>query len=729
MCREVRENNTRSPGSSHHGATCSLHRNRFRRNGFRAGEFFQALILGSLLCLVSAGEARATDGAPRAHGAQSTNDFHTLAYPGEVHWGWPELGKGIGNELLEVTDVDGKPGQEIVVAAAEISGSYNRSSHLYVLNADATKASCILPLPSERIRSSRLRRESPGDDAEMVIASLDRVYRVNLTRCEVLQHDYLPADLQSVNVGDFPLTDGLGIAYSDGQDLYLAPLNELSSPILLSGLGGIELASGRLSATSHDDIVVLGNSIRVISGASGNVLDTFPDDDYTDIEVGNLIAGGSGEIVAKRRWRNSFTVFTLNEEQPIFERQLERLSEIRVLDPDRDGLDEIVYADDGWPGEVGFINGQGVVEHSMPSPQEGITNFAVMEIPGGAPQLLMGTRQGGTFDDHLYGQSLTSSSFDWKTPDIEGPMQVEPVGSGRLAMTVQSKDDFVLEGGARVFSLSTGEIMTDLESSADEPISSGWSIAASLTNEADGTGTICFSGSWSVKCFDSETYELIWGRAKDGGDSIFASIDDFDGNGTNELLILTESGIVRTYDITTGFLGWQSPQLKALEGSIDIGFDGVAKVGSEIWIVTADGVLVRLDAGTGDTIETNLQSPITAIEATGEGLLAARAGVGVGLIDTSDYSISRLLYETTENVSILEASRDGAVALIGVGARPNCEISLVPLKGAFEPWEIGPFPLLDEHITDSGQLILVSRYGVLTLSLEKIDRIFRDQFD
>ena len=554
--------------------------------------------------------------------------------------------------------------------------------------------------------------------------------------CVIESRSVFPSPIDSGGLGDINHDGVPDVAYSVGNDLYLAPWNDFSNPLERRGFGGSRIIVEPLGRVDGDDIGVASNVLFVLRGDSLQTIMEIADPISPMFDFGDIDGNGEAEVIAGVPWSDGITVYGVPGGEVLLNVPFFNLATLRAQDFDGDGNSEIVFGEAQW-GSVGIIDGDGTLLKSISNPSHGTTNVLVVDLHADNKQeLLWGAGHTDTGSDHLYSGDLQSELVSWWSQDIDGPFQLAQPGKylassrSQVAVSFAESDSSYDIGGVSTLEMLNGR-QIDQFLAID---GSGWgtitTVAAANVDE-DQAWEICFSGDYLydefISCRDAISGETEWSRQIASGYIYQMLLEDIDVDGQKELLTINAWGIVSSYDASSGNLEWVSEDLTA--DFISWGFDGMAMVNGDLWVVFPTGNIRKLDPLSGDLVEAADATPVTHVATNGGTVYACRNGEGVGVLNPETLAFESVLYPTTGNLSLLTLADDGKTLLTASGSRPDFAPVLISVSAAFDPVLLGQMRFWDEHLTGYQHLLLTTSNGVMSISFQWLDVIFKSGFE
>lgn len=650
-----------------------------------------------------------------------------------VQWVWATLGTGIGLGLLDSADLDGDGNTEVITTGGGFS--FGGPTAIFVLENDLTKVACLLDKVSQLLDYHI--QQLDGDTAlEVLLVTPDEVIMMDGASCLIEAQTVFPSTVDSGGIGDVN-NDGIpDVAYAINNDLFIAPWNDFSSPAKRLGFGGTRIIVEDLGRANGDDIGIVADVIFILRGDTLETITEIHDPVSSMIDFGDIDGDGTGDVIVGTEWTQGIFVIEVESGETLLHVPFSNLATFRSQDIDDDGDEEIVYGDAQW-GSVGVLDGDGTVLHSITNPSHGVTNVLVTDLKGdNTPDLLWGAGHTDSGSDHLYCGDLSINQITFTSNDIDEPFQLSQPGpffateDHHVAVSFAESNSEYDIGGIATLKLANGNL-TDQFLAVEN---AGWgtvTTVAAANIDDDQAWEVCFSGDDTydefISCRDSASEEIEWFRQIPNGYIYQMKLEDIDLDGEIELLAINSAGVVSSFNASNGFLEWASEDLST--DFVSWGFDGMAMVDGDLWVVFPSGNIRKLNPMTGDVIDSDNLTPVTHIATKGTTVYAHRSGEGVGVLNPTTLELSSVLYSTTDSLSLLTLSDDGNVLLAASGTRPEFIPVLISVDSVFAPVQLEQMTFWDEHITDRLQLLLATPHGVTSISLNWLVVIFSNGFE
>ena len=240
---------------------------------------------------------------------------------------------------------------------------------------------------------------------------------------------------------------------------------------------------------------------------------------------------------------------------------------VRVADVTGDGVGEVILGDAQW-GDVHAHDGaSGSQLWSIANPQHGVSDIAVTDADGDCSlDVIWGAGWTSSGEDRLYVADIAAATIKWENVEADGPWNCVAVGDvdgdGRSELLRVSSQTDSGYGGALVY-------VTDLHHRRDEyRAPNALSYVNNRTNgvalaqldgdapleyviaDVDGTNKV-------VRAFDGATHAVQWTSAASAVPSSLAA-GDVDRNGSNEIMLGAENGVLYQINGATGATQWQN---------------------------------------------------------------------------------------------------------------------------------------------------------------------------
>lgn len=660
--------------------------------------------------------------------ADPQSEFGSNAHSGfqhRVQWIWAAQEGNLAQVLLDTADLLGDGEPEFLVRK---SSGRNGFSDLFVKKRDLQTPVCVLHSVQEPIRAHYVFQPVDSLPPRVLIAHRNGVSVMNGRTCEVVGREAFPGWVSGVGIGDVNGNGIPDVAFSVNGDLYVAPWNRMGDASVRRGFGGDRIVVGSLGRAGGDDIGVASSLVRVLRGDTLETITEIPVDQPEYVEFADVTGDGVGNIVVRSSSESLIKVYDLDDPNPRFAEPVSWTVLTVTRDVTGNGIQEIVSQD--YSGPVRVIDGDGVLLHSIDFSPD-VTGLQVADVDGSGELDMVWSAWG-----RLYRADVASESIVWSSEPLVGPYSVAALDRGRTLLSAASPglnswlpDEAVLKIVDRNGDIA-GAIPT--VDSIDVRISA---MATHALEHSAGT-KVCLTGrhrsDFLLKCIDRESGETLWRRTSNQSMAHFLQLDDVDGNGELDLLLIGVDGIVYLYDAESGFLKWQSENLNGFD-LVDRGFKNIAVVDGAIWLIIGDrfSVLYELDAVTGDTRSEVEYSSLKHISLGGGRIFGFREGEGVGVVDLSTRQLEELIHPMDgDKVTMLTASPDGKVVLVATGVRrPGLNVSLISTNDDFPPLNLGEMSVWDAFFTDSNDLVITSGYGAIRLHLDDVIALFGDRFE
>jgi hypothetical protein len=664
-------------------------------------------------------------------------------FPGEPLWIWADLGRYIGSGLLDSADFDGDGSIEVITIGVGVPsiGSGVGPSTIYILKEDLTTISCLLDIKESFIYDYHIQQLDQDNALEIILVTDTEIIAMDGKDCLIQAQYSFPHPISAAGIGDVNNDNIADIAYSNGNDLYVAEWNDLSNSEEMIGMGGYQIVIESIGREGGDDIGVgqADSSLKIIQGNTLQLISSIPNAGYRFV-FGDLSGQGEYKVIASTNSINIaiYDIQTGNIDQLLnFDFQNEYI--IKTKDIDNDGHEEIIVGYRNGPDYLVF-NEFGNIIHDIEVPSSGVYNLHIVDFEGGlGSELLLSVGRGNTGTDILYRINLLTEQIVWESTNLFGPYQLSSMGKyfannqDYLAVSFNRSQETFDTGGVAILNTTSGNQNSIII--PNESANSGDVTAVATANiDNDPQWEICIAYDLFIDnyimCKDSLTQEIQWNRQLQDNfefDVYYINIFDIDDDSNLELVLVDREGIVRVYNASNGFLKWQSIDLS--NNNISWGFNGVSKIGSELWISFPWGEIYKLNAINGDVLDHYETTAINQIISDGDILYAIKDGEGLGILNPLTLEFSETLYSTTDTLTYLDISDDNELLFTASGDIPILKPVLVSTNNKFTPWSLGDVLIYDTHMPDDKTLFLATTHGAQKLNLENIFFLFKNGFE
>ena len=662
--------------------------------------------------------------AATANGSRAVVNTHNL--PGEVNWIWASFGTIIGTEVMDAADVDADGSMELLVTGG--GRDFIGPSTLFVLEDDLETVACVFhPLPY-RINDYKIYQADEDPNIEVLLVMRDSTMLIDAAECALQKRYYLPFYTYAAALGDVDADGVPDVVYEGDGDLFVAPWNDFSSPVARYAIGPDELVVGSLTRGTGDDVGFRDEGgLRVLRGDTLEDLAEYPEVQTTFFDFGDVDGDGFGEIVGFNNSGDRVEAFNPGDPEPIFSTPVGWAQVMRLQDTDQDGDDEIVFGLNG-SGTLKVVEGDGSIEYSIDDAGSASSAVLVTDLDSDdEPEAYWADGADSTGGDYLTRASLPEGVINWRNYHYIPSFHLVDADAQSISLMFEDTGATGTGGGIVELDRATGqqtEVNLGLFPSSTD------SLATAINDELK-----CFSTERGpehmVRCFGASSDELIWEWEHSIGHANGLFLLELDGDGQTELLAVHTSGVITALSADTGAVEWELQGTGLGVWNVPSGFDDVALIDGDLWVVGAEGELRVLDPATGSVLRSESEILLTQIATHGGKVYGVRDGEGVGVLDRSTLGFTELLYASSEPLQRLDISDDGTVLMTAVeewqeDARP---VLLSP-EGLFSPWEVGVIQVRDALLFGDDELILATSFGVMSVSLSEIDYfLMRDRFE
>ena len=555
------------------------------------------------------------------------------------------------NNSLEIADFDGTGTQQALV------GGYNT---VYLLKKSGTEYVQSWAFPFDVGAMAQIQAVASGDvdgdghreiffSAGTVLVKLDGVTRLETGRYGTpTQSNGTPTSpyCMALRYGDVD-GDGKGdlvclgfdsnYVYNSNAKLIVLDAQTLQVKWQTSSLNlGASLAIGNVDADS--DIEIVTSNGYVYDGRTHANKWAYGPGFGTVVDIGDVMADGVGKIVAigTNTVSSVVRVYDAVAKSPLWEinpsPNYYSAGALRVADLDGTGPAEILVGDASWGNVTVYrYNASSQATDTVaqiPAQGYGVSAIAVGDINGdGQKELVWGADIGSSGRDYLVVASWTPSTGTvlWSGPT---PAQLDgPFTGGKLAHIAPGTDRLMFlsprtdsgYNGTRVLSLnpSTGALGVSAQVDTNWSAVSAFDVADVLGSGTDAMliGTAQTYDDYFT-AYDFATDTKLWTSTKNNDGAAAITHADLNGDGKQDLVAITNAGIVQVHDVANQTLIWSST---GLGGGTDIGVADLDGDGIKEIIALGSGQVVVFGVASGGGYIQKAQYSLSG----GSGLLVA----------------------------------------------------------------------------------------------------------
>ena len=372
----------------------------------------------------------------------------------------------------------------------------------------------------------------------------------------------------------------------------------LLDPVTLARRAALPYGASRFAIGNVDDnasVEIVYSNGRVIHYRAGtlrvrwdNTASGFGD----RVELADIDNDGKAEIIAAQSWYY-LRAYDADIRSVKWEARSDLdIDAMRVADVTGDGRPEVLYGDGQW-GAIHALratDGQGL--WSVPNPEHGVTDIAVLDTDGdGALELAWAAGASSTGPDFMYIHDLASKAKEWRSDDVRPPFQGVDVGDvdgdGLKELVFGSFNSMSGYGDGIVFVNKAGSFKSRWKTTPETfggSTFTGVHAVKVADLDGDGAGEILVA---TDRLYDGALY-VIDGRTRairnrwtyDSGSPLYSlHVADVDGDGRLDIVAgagKEHTGSPGTYvyviDKDTGAVKWRSHNLA-------LGWEPIRQVG------------------------------------------------------------------------------------------------------------------------------------------------------
>lgn len=518
-------------------------------------------------------------------GARLAPSFAT-AFPGstglgptpELEWSWSLLGEGIGATGLFAADLDDDGTVEIVAANAAPLHLSGAGGHWFTIEYDGaarqTWSSLASPQPIVRLRPVEI---GPGID--VAIATETSLLIVDgATKQVVRSIPGLGPELRDFLVIDVDADPATEIVVCTGGDLLVLDYTTLAPEGSLPGTGCQRVDAAQADADAQLEILVAG-------APDGLVLDgesLAPDWSAAGFlgefaRFVDLDSDGTAELLGADPLGNVLRAIDLPSggllwDSAVASSTVEAIAPTLLVEP---AGPRVLVGSSAFPTGLQALDAlTGAQVWSVAVDSRAYRGLVVSDADqDGVPEALFGA-------DRLFGRGerlavvdLVAREVEHETPTFTAPLvglaagDTDADGDPELVTASRTADTETDGGRLLVLDPETRTLEYGQPDAEDGILATLASTAAQL--DGDPQLELCTCGWYGVACRDGSSHEEEWSiQLPWGVEATALAAVDIDGDGRDELLLGSESGLVYALDGSTGWLEWRSPPAE-VSGSVE----------------------------------------------------------------------------------------------------------------------------------------------------------------
>lgn len=570
----------------------------------------------------------------------------------QLEWSWSILGDGVGETGLIVADLAGDGEHEVIGAHRTDAYPFGAGDHWFVLDYDGELVQTWSSLAfAERI--IRLRPVDLGDGIEIGVATPTDL-RLFDGQSKALLRELIAvaSELRDFVIADTNADGSEELVLCDDGDVVLLDFDTLDPVATVPGLDCLGLDVGQADSDPARELLVISWSSGAVLDGGTLAVEWSDADDIGDFaRFLDIDSDGVEELICAESATLSLRAIDLASGVPEWTRPLTNVAALASQLLAESGGSRILIGDSDFPPRLRALNAQtGVEVWSILIDSRTFAGLSVADLDAdGFSEAIFGA-EGSSFSVErlaivdLVNQKVEYESFRYAAP-LVGLSAGDVDGDGRLDLaTASTSSGFSYDHGrALVLDPSTRSFAYGQTGDEGSGAIAWTSIAAAL--DSDSQLELCRAGWNSVYCEDGADHLEHWRLSLSSESEVSAlGAADTDGDGTDELLVGAERGLLYAIDGPTGWLKWRSPETGSFGGVSQI-LPGElnGQTGSDILVVSrfSGGLhLVLLESSTG------------LISGGPWDLWGARC-VGVGRLD-GDSTLDILVGDESGNVSLFD---------------------------------------------------------------------------
>ncbi len=693
------------------------------------------------IIISSSGQLQTYKTAALEQGGMRNQVYSVAQFPQQAEWIWQDLGNSIGQNIMVADDVDMDGDTELLLSTN--GQGFGDARSVLLLSSDLTAVECSFDLGTTPL-DYHISQMDQDSALEVTIVSANGFKTFDGATCQIqIEHEF-SNQVDAAGLGDLNNDNIPDVVYAQNGHLYSAPINDMQNVSQRLGFGGTKIIVESLGRAGGDDIGVYTQTHTVLRGDDLSTLTEIFNWNSRYFAFGDVDGDGSFEVVGiKNGSPRILNAVNVSSGTVVADFEVEWPDVLVTQDVNQDGKDDILLGNNQW-GDVIVHDYTGQELFRVNNPEHGVSNLTVTDIDkDGQLEMLFGAGHSSSGSDHLFKADWQNQTITWQSEDFDGPFMlskglIEINQQQQIAVSISETNSGYDEGGSIFLNTINGN-----RSDLFQPVQTSWGYVNSIEVGkpiASGNPFVCHTGDYTydefIACYDAITGEEKWLRDYLNGNINFIKMMDVDNDQSEDLLVVSTSGVISAYQAANGFLKWQTEDI--IDASIYKGFKDVFIVNNELWVLAA-GDLYKFNPSTGATIETVMNSGLSAIDFANGQLYGARDGEGFGVINPVDYSILNLLYPETLTIAYLNVSEDGLVALVSTGlsqnypynqGTPDMDVTLVSINNDFSPWYVGEINAYDTNFPDQFNLYLSNFSSVRKFNLTILnENIFADGFE
>jgi outer membrane protein assembly factor BamB len=531
----------------------------------------------------------------------------------ELEWNWSLFGDQIGASGLFVADLDENGTLEIVAAHRGPDHLFGAGDHWFEISYDGVARQSWSSLAFAQ-RIVRLRPVDGDGGIDVAIATATNIRVVDGSSKQLARsipgianelRDFLVIDLDSNGTRELVLCDAGDLAVLD----YATLVAQGSA----AGVSCSALDAGQADGDPQLELLVLG-------APDGLVLDgaTLAPDWSRPGSVGSfarlvdLDADGSVELVASDALGNSLQAVDLPSgavlwTSPVASWTVEAIAPTVAVEPAGPRL--IVGSSGSPPGLRALDALTGAPDWSVAVDSRDYRGLVTSDVDDdGTLEALFGANHHLGPGERLVVVDLAVRVIEHETFSYTAPLSGLSAGDadadGHGELVTASRGAHTESDGGRLLVLDPESRVIEYGQTAptiELPV-----VLTSVAAQLDGDPQLelCTAGWYAIVCEDGSTHLEHWTIDFPWGVEVSAlAATDIDGDGRDEVLAGSESGLVYAFDGTTGWLKWRSPPTSVSGSVAQLRVADAIGSGAKEVVVTSrfhsGSQLAILDLGTG----------------------------------------------------------------------------------------------------------------------------------
>ena len=494
-------------------------------------------------------------------------------------WVWSTIGDNAGIGGFSLVDIDGEPGEELVLTTGTSEygwSDYANWSELRYANGEFRQSWSSLSLP----QGLRLALPTTQDGAPRVVAVAPGVFELTDGRTKRSLLTAPIAPLSPTAAGASVLLPGGSsqLLVCDSSNLYLYDLASGAAGPTKYGFGCTDLAVGQLDGDPAQEIVLAGNSLGtfVLDGATLQVEWALPTTVGQRVRLADLDADGLEEIVLDLGpGTGGLAAYKPGISSPLWSYGPASIGAITLADIQDDATPEVIFGGRDF-GTVNVLAGStGLLLWSLPGRDVDIGAIAVGDPDRDGDIEIIWTERDypSEVSYRLVAASATSHSVEGTSLDLNGPLvglgagDSDADGARELvtATLTSGAGSTPLGGRVLVFDFRTKSLEYFGPPTPASPASGVLNRVLLLQADADSPLEICsafsdYSGSAGLECEDGASHELAWSLAFPSDTYPISLLEaEIDQDAFPELIVGCYAGDAFAFEAESGWLKYRTP--------------------------------------------------------------------------------------------------------------------------------------------------------------------------